>query len=87
MLRYAHSVISRVGEKMIDIYSKIVLTVIAVALAGIAIQGFTKPAVGQLGVCGSSFDPCYVTTTRGKPVAVTNDTASGLPVYIMNMRY
>lgn len=47
---------------MIDTYSKIVLTVIAVALSTIAAQQAVKPANAVQGPCGGIFDPCYVTT-------------------------
>ncbi len=51
---------------MIDAYSKIVLTVIAVALSGIFVQGVIRGASAQLGgSCGSRSDPCYVRNIDG----------------------
>ena len=46
----------------IDIYTKIVLTVIGVALCVLAWQGVSpeKEAVAQSSGCGSSFNPCHV---------------------------
>lgn len=61
---------------MIDRYTKIVLTVIAVALSAIAIQGTIGAAQAQLGDgCGSSpTRACYVQTGGiiGLDVTVTN---------------
>lgn len=47
---------------MIDLYSKIVLTIIAVSLAGLfALQLLPQPAKAQGGGCGESkYLPCYV---------------------------
>lgn len=46
----------------IDIYTKIILTVIGVALCAIAWQGASPgtEAVAQSGGCGSSYNPCHV---------------------------
>lgn len=46
---------------MIDIYSKIVLTVIAVSLCALVIQNFapSASAFGQSN-CGSRFSPCKI---------------------------
>ncbi len=45
---------------MLDLYSKVVLTVIAVALSAIAYSEFAQPAFAIGDACGSRFDPCYV---------------------------
>jgi hypothetical protein len=61
---------------MIDRYTKIVLTIIAVALSAIAVQGAIGSAQAQFGNgCGSFGDPCYV-----------DAGLSGLPVYIVGSR-
>ncbi len=50
---------------LVDRYTKIVLTVIAVALAALAVSQFVPaPVVAQGSSCGSPEDPCYV-TNRG----------------------
>ncbi len=54
---------------MIDTYTKIVLTVIAISLATIATKGTfvqTANAVGD--DCGSLIDPCYVKIDGDVPV-------------------
>jgi hypothetical protein len=49
---------------MLDAYSKIVLTVIAVALVAIAAQMFTVPAQALSDGCGESYlDACWVKIT------------------------
>lgn len=46
---------------MIDRYTKIVLTVIAVSLCALVLQNIVPPA-GALGsACGTSKNPCHVT--------------------------
>ena len=45
---------------MIDNYSKVVLTVIALSLAVIAHNMITTPAVALGDGCGESYNPCYV---------------------------
>lgn len=64
---------------MFDRYTKIVLTVIAVALSAIAVQGTIRPAFAAFGeACGqSSISPCFV----------DNVSQHGLPVYVMNWPY
>jgi hypothetical protein len=61
---------------MFDAYSKVVLTVIAVALSGICVRGLIRGASAQIDGCGGSINPCYITTTprdlRGINVYVTN---------------
>ncbi len=47
---------------MADRYTKIVLTVIAVALSIIAIQQVTSVAQSQSGMCGSASKPCHTTS-------------------------
>ncbi len=56
---------------MIDRYTKIVLTVIALALTGICIGQFTPKAHAQMGNgCGSMGNPCYVATLSAIAVRV-----------------
>jgi hypothetical protein len=45
---------------MVDRYTKAVLTVIAVALSGLAIQYALSPAAAQK-TCGGNTNPCWVT--------------------------
>ena len=45
---------------MFDRYTKVVLTVIAVALSGIAIEGGVTKAQAQAAGCGDISNPCYV---------------------------
>lgn len=54
---------------MLDTYSKIVLTVIAVALSAIAIQQFVAPATALTG-CGSARLPCFIMSEFPIPVTV-----------------
>ncbi len=49
---------------MIDLYTKTVLTIIAIALVSIALQNTTQPAVARLQNCGTMLDPCHVTNTK-----------------------
>jgi hypothetical protein len=62
------------GEVMLDLYSKIVFSVIAVALVVIAWNGLGNGrAVAALGEgCGSRSNPCHVTTRETIDVNVTN---------------
>ena len=46
---------------MVDLYTKAVLTVIAVALSVVAIRSAVPTALAVGDGCGSSGDPCYVT--------------------------
>jgi len=63
---------------MFDRYTKIVLTVIAVALSAIAIEGSVGSAHAQMESCGStSISPCFV----------DNVSQLGLPVHVMNWPY
>jgi len=56
---------------MIDRYTKIVLTVIAVSLVAVLVQNQLKPAHAfSDGSCGSSIDPCYVTIGYGRSLNV-----------------
>jgi hypothetical protein len=58
---------------MIDGYTRIVLTVIAVALGALALQGLIPAAnAAPPGVCGSRHEPCFVTFARyyGEPIDV-----------------
>ena len=47
---------------MVDLYTKIILTVIALALAGLlTVQLTPQPAKAQGGGCGDTvYNPCYV---------------------------
>ena len=56
---------------MVDRYTKIVLTIIAIALCGLVLQNAvpTAAAVGE--ECGKSWDPCHVYVKGG------NVTVSG----------
>jgi hypothetical protein len=65
---------------MIDGYSKVVLTVIAMAVSGICVQGFIRGASAQSGSCGSSYVPCHVVTgTQDLTVRVMNWPLTGPP--------
>jgi len=47
---------------MVDRYTKVVLTVIAMALLGIFVQGLVRPAIAQSNGCGSILEGCYIRT-------------------------
>lgn len=57
---------------MIDRYTKVILTIIALALVALVAQNSTRPAVAQLGGdgCGSLAMPCYIATRRPIDVSV-----------------
>lgn len=59
---------------MTDRYTKIVLTIIALALSAIAIQGTISSAQAQFGDCGDGIaNACYVRAGMGQmPVTVMN---------------
>lgn len=48
---------------MIDLYTKIALTVIAIALGGLCVQGFVRGASAQI-ECGSTI-PCKISIVSG----------------------
>ncbi len=56
---------------MIDSYTKAVLTVIALALAAIALENVQREAAAQ-GGCGSAALPCMVQFPGNVPVVVSN---------------
>lgn len=58
-------------KTMVDRYTKFVLSLIAISLFGIFLQGLVPNALAQLGKgCGTVGDPCYVATVvrTGTPV-------------------
>lgn len=58
---------------MIDRYTKILLTIIAIALTTLCIQNLALNAVAQGSACGkSSFDACYVQNSSRDPLYVTS---------------
>jgi len=58
---------------MTDRYTKVVLTVIALALVGIIAQGLVRSATAQPNSCGiSAGAPCYVMANTPLRVQVTN---------------
>jgi hypothetical protein len=71
----------------VDLYTKSVLTVIAVALSVIAVRGAYAPTpAAALGSgCGSfRHDPCHIKGTVDISAPVQIDTGRvGLPVFIM----
>ena len=72
---------------MLDLYSKIMLTVIAVALVVIAWNGLgTGHAVAAFGeACGTISDPCHVTTgLRDKLAVDIGAPIGGLRVSVEN---
>ena len=61
----------RGSKNMIDRYTKFVLSLIAISLVGIFLQGLVPNALAQLGEnCGTVSNPCYVATVvrTGTPV-------------------
>lgn len=56
---------------MVDIYTKAVLTVIAIALAVIALQNASPTVMAQAG-CGIAV-PCYVQVVQNGPLWVSGD--------------
>jgi hypothetical protein len=57
-----------------DQYTKCVLTVIAVALAVIAVQNLIPTAFAQVDRCGdAASNPCYVAGSLGSPIYVQAD--------------
>ena len=63
---------------MIDRYTKIVLSVIAMALVVLALQNVFPSARAQSEACGTSKNPCWVSASR--PFYV--EAAPTRPVYI-----
>jgi hypothetical protein len=55
---------------LLDWYSKVVMTVIAIALSIIAIRGplASSSATAQADACGSIIDPCYIRARDPIPV-------------------
>ena len=46
---------------MVERYTEIVLTVIALSLSVLALQNVIEPVRAFEGYCGSMYEPCYVT--------------------------
>jgi hypothetical protein len=57
---------------MVDRYTKAVLTLIAAALAAIALEAALPRAVAQF-ACGVPAQPCYVLVVQNAPLWVTTD--------------
>ncbi len=57
---------------MVDRYTKIVLTIIALALTILAVRPWIEPqrALAREKGCGSLTNPCYVTTSSSEAVNV-----------------
>ena len=69
--RYARTRANNSEGKMIDIYSKAVLTVIAAALVALVLQNSFPGARAQMGsACGQARNPCYVASDSREPVFV-----------------
>ncbi len=70
---------------MIDRHTKIVLTVIAVALSVLAIDATVRSASAQLGggCAGTSFDPCHI-EIDGLPRGLEVTVAGEVDVNITN---
>lgn len=60
---------------MIDIYSRAVLTIIAIALVALVAQNFNREATAQLGSTCQKMFPCYVEII---------DRGAGVSVYVKN---
>ena len=61
------------GKTVVDLYTKTVLTVIAVSLCALVLQNTVRSASAVGAGCGSLFNPCYVEGTvgvHGGPVQV-----------------
>ncbi len=81
-------------KTMLDGYTKLVLTVIAVALTALAVGQFRpERAVAQGAGCGDIFNPCFITTTvglLGLPETTANiqgNDVRGLPVIVLNQPF
>lgn len=55
---------------MIDRYTKVVLTVIAVSLVALVCQNLSTTASAQNDSCGTAKNPCFVTASSKQPVWV-----------------
>ena len=65
---------------MIDGYTKGVLTVIAAALAILAVGQFVQKAGAQFGGCGADIRmPCYVATAPGRALEIKTGMATPSP--------
>lgn len=47
-----------------DRYTKVMLTVIALALIGILVQNTITPAIAIGDGCGARYDPCHIKVTN-----------------------
>jgi hypothetical protein len=73
---------------MTDIYTKSVLTVIAVSLAVLAIQGVLPTAAqAQLGSgCGAFYDPCTVEISGTVDVSGSVEVSNIFPLQVQVVR-
>ncbi len=59
------------SKKMVDRYTKTMLTIIAAALVCLAVQGVVPSAKAARDTCGELLNPCYVTNDNARPLTVT----------------
>ncbi len=65
---------------MLDRYTKAILTVIAAALAGVAVEGAVPQASAQGELaCGTSTNPCYVFNQLGRPLEIHGEVTAITP--------
>jgi hypothetical protein len=56
---------------MVDRYTKVILTIIALALVALVLRPVLEPRVASaVSECGTFSNPCYVTTRSGDSVNV-----------------
>jgi hypothetical protein len=67
-----------------DRYTKCVLSIIAVALVALVIQGLMPKAEAQLGSgCGEPRVPCYVATSPDRALQVTGINGNPMKVNVV----